>query len=485
MIRSPFHTLAPGSLVPGSLVPGSLAGRTILLLLVGLTVSHLLSMVIYSSERMEAVLLTGEDQTVERIATIAHVIDEVPEQWRQAIATAASSPALRVALSARPDPGPADPPTAPALSEAIRRHLDGGATRRVFAATGDTGGPQEAGALLRWLQEEMIHLLHGARPAQVIRAAIETRDGAWVTFHSPVPDFHPSWFGHAGISALVMGTAILLLSFWVVRHLTRPLSQVAAAAERLGRDVDAPPLPETGPKEVRMVAQAFNRMQERLRRFVEDRTRMLAAISHDLRTPITLLRLRTEFIAETEERIRMQATLEGMEAMIAATLSFARNDMVSEPSLAVDIVSLLSSICDDMADVGLPVTFEPEGRIPLECRPTALRRAFTNLIDNALNYGGTARVFLEKSGTAITIKVEDDGPGVPEDEQENVFKPFYRLEHSRNLDTGGVGLGLSVARTVIHAHGGDIGFRNRAEGGLRVTVTLPLPLPFSAPGSAP
>jgi signal transduction histidine kinase len=287
---------------------------------------------------------------------------------------------------------------------------------------------------------------------------------------------HPFWAGYTGISSLVMAAAILLLSFWVVRRLTRPLSEVAAAAERLGQGVDAPPLAETGSLEVRLVARAFNSMQERLRRFVEDRTRMLAAISHDLRTPITLLRLRTEFIGDPEEQARMRATLDEMEAMIAATLSFARDDATSEPRLRVDLVGLLSSICYDLADAGLPVSFEPTGRLPFECRPAALKRALTNLIENGVKYGHTARVALSALEANIRITVEDDGPGIPAAEQENVFAPFYRLESSRNTSTGGVGLGLSVARTVIHGHGGEVCLRNRPEGGLRAEVTLPYPV---------
>jgi len=286
---------------------------------------------------------------------------------------------------------------------------------------------------------------------------------------------HPFWASYTGVSSLVMAAAILLLSLWVVRRLTRPLSEVAAAAERLGQGVDALPLAETGSLEVRLVARAFNSMQERLRRFVEDRTRMLAAISHDLRTPITLLRLRTEFIGDAEEQARMRATLDEMEAMIAATLSFARDDATSEPRL-MDLVGPLSSICYDLADAGLPVSFEPTGRLPFECRPAALKRALTNLIENGVKYGHAARVALSALEANILITVEDDGPGIPAAEHENVFAPFYRLESSRNASTGGVGLGLSVARTVIHGHGGDIRFRNRPEGGLRIEVTLPYPV---------
>jgi signal transduction histidine kinase len=463
--------------IPSRLVPRSLAGRTVLTLLVGLTASHLLSMVVYSSERVESLVLADETQSIERIATIAALIDEVPVQWRQAIVEAANSPILHVSVAARGDPPGALGGGDPALAALLHQRLRAGPERRIQASLAEPAGVEGDVAAIRWAQEAVVGVLYGPLHGRVVRASIEAADGQWINFHSPVPDFHPTWAGHAGISALVMGSAILLLSFWVVRRLTRPLSQVAAAAERLGHDVEAPPLPETGPDEVRMVAHAFNSMQERLRRFVEDRTRMLAAISHDLRTPITLLRLRTEFISETEEKIRMRATLDEMEAMISATLSFARDDAANEPRQTVDLVGLLSSICYDLADAGLPVSFDPEpiNRLPIDCRSTALKRALTNLIDNAVKYGNGAEVALSVSGANIVITVDDTGRGIPEAEQERVFAPFYRLDPSRNTHTGGVGLGLSVARTVIHAHGGNIQFENRPEGGLRVDVTIPLP----------
>lgn len=463
--------------IPSRLLPRSLAGRTVLTLLVGLTASHLLSMVVYSSERVESLLLTDETQSIERVATIAHLIDEVPVQWRQAIVEAADSPTLRVSIATKGDPLGEAVGGGPALAALLHQRLGAGPERRIQVSLTEPAAIEGELAPIRWAQKMVVSILHGPIHGRVVSASIETVDGQWINFHSPVLDFHPLWAGHAGISALVMGSAILLLSFWVVRRLTRPLSQVAAAAERLGRDVDAPPLSETGPVEVRMVARAFNSMQERLRRFVEDRTRMLAAISHDLRTPITLLRLRTEFISETEEKTRMRATLDEMEAMIAATLSFARDDAANEPRQTVDLVGLLSSVCYDLADAGLPVSFDSEtiDRLPIDCRSTALKRAVTNLIDNGLKYGQTVEVTLSVSGANIVITVDDTGPGIPEAEQEKVFAPFYRLDPSRNTTTGGVGLGLSVARTVIHAHGGDIRFKNRPENGLRVEVTLPLP----------
>ncbi len=231
---------------------------------------------------------------------------------------------------------------------------------------------------------------------------------------------------------------------------------------------------EVGPIEIRQAANAFNDMQERLRRLVENRTRMLAAISHDLRTPITQLRLRAEFIEDAEEQAKTMATLEEMEAMIAATLSFAREDATAEETRIVDLTALLASICDDLADTGKAVSFDPGDTIPLECRPATLKRAVVNLIENALKYGGAARLALAASAKAIRITIDDDGPGIPTGEIANVFLPFYRVEKSRSSATGGIGLGLSIARTIVHAHGGDLMLENRPEGGLRAIIELPV-----------
>jgi signal transduction histidine kinase len=440
-----------------SWLPRSLAGRTILTLFIGLSASHLLSLAVYSAERVETPPWIDQTQALERAAVVAGLVEAAAAGDRPALIQAADAPLFHVRLAATAAPAADDP----ALSRQMRARLGGLPDRQVAVA-------------LSADHDQVLAL--SADHDQVLRAAIETPDRLWLTIEAAIPHRHPFWGSHAGVSALVMMVAILAMAFWVVRRLTRPLSEVAAAAERFGQDVAAPPLPETGPDEVRRVACAFNRMQRQLRRFVEDRTRMLAAISHDLRTPITLLRLRTEFITDLEQQTRMRANLDEMEAMISATLAFARDDTAREASQTVDLVGLVASLCDDMADAGLPVSFEPLGRLPMACRLTALRRAFTNLVNNAIKYGGAARVVLTVTDGAVIIAIDDDGPGIPEDEQENVFQPFYRLDSSRNAETGGVGLGLSVARTILHAHGGDIRFRNRPEGGLRVTVTLPRPV---------
>jgi signal transduction histidine kinase len=222
------------------------------------------------------------------------------------------------------------------------------------------------------------------------------------------------------------------------------------------------------------MSRAFNRMQERLRRLIESRTQMLAALSHDLRTPLTLLRLRTEEVADTEERDKMLTTIGEMDDMIGTTLAFARDEVRAEPRRKVDVAALLASIVDDMADAGLPVTMQPAAPLTRDCQPGALKRAITNLLDNAVKYGKCARVSIATAGKAIEITIDDDGPGIPEAELPRVFQPFYRIEESRSRDTGGTGLGLAIAQAIVQAHGGELTLANRPGSGLRACIILPV-----------
>ncbi|MBT3305280.1 MAG: HAMP domain-containing protein [Alphaproteobacteria bacterium] len=270
-----------------------------------------------------------------------------------------------------------------------------------------------------------------------------------------------------------MTVVVVVLSVWATRRATRPLARFADAAERLGLDVNAPPVDEDGPREVRHVAAAFNTMQNRIRTFVRDRTQMLAAISHDLRTPITRLRLRAEFIEDADLQKKMFDDLEQMEVMIASTLAFARDDAGDEAKKPFDLAVLLQGFCDDASDAGHAAVYIGPDRLTYSGRPIALGRVFTNLIDNAIHYGGNAQVNLAADDQQIVITVADDGDGIPEEQLEQVFAPFHRVEHSRSRETGGVGLGLSVVRSIVHAHGGEVTLSNRAEGGLLATVILP------------
>jgi signal transduction histidine kinase len=305
--------------------------------------------------------------------------------------------------------------------------------------------------------------------------AIRLQGGGWLNAKTLLPPVAPSWAA-ASLSAMaVTAVALVLLVVLLVRRVTRPLGRLSVAAERAGRGAAFQPVEETGPSDVRETIAAFNRMQERQQRYIADRTRMLAAISHDLRTPITSLRIRAEFIEDAELQAKILATLDEMQAMTEATLGFAREDATEETFQETDLSALCESVAADAADIEKDASYiAPEGaRVVVSCRPIALRRALRNIVDNALAYGGTARVAVERANDAVVIVVDDDGPGIPDSDQARVFEPFVRLEESRNRETGGIGLGMAIARTILRAHGGDVELENRQEGGLRVRLTLP------------
>jgi signal transduction histidine kinase len=288
-----------------------------------------------------------------------------------------------------------------------------------------------------------------------------------------LPERGPSFSRQFLLSMGLMAIIILAVSVWVVRRVTAPLASLSTAAERLGNDLNAPPMPEIGTIETRQASHAFNTMQARLRNLIENRTRMLAAISHDLRTPLTLLRLRTENVENATEREKMLATIAEMDAMVATTLAFARDEAVTETRRPTDVAALVQSIVDDMADTGLPVRMEPTEPVVYDCRPAALKRAIRNLIDNAVKYGKKASVAIEATSKSIEITIDDAGPGIPEQELSRVFEPFYRVEKSRSPETGGVGMGLAIALSAVQAHGGQLNLNNRSEGGLRASIVLP------------
>ena len=303
--------------------------------------------------------------------------------------------------------------------------------------------------------------------------SIQLVDGRWlnaVTRQSQESEWAMAFF----VSLISAAVAIVIVVILVVRRLTRPLRALTDAAERVGRGEDVPDLPEKGPKDVRQTTRAFNRMQGRLHRFVHDRTQMLAAVSHDLRSPITVLRLRTEFIEDSDTRQKISATLDEMESMTDAALAFVREDSVQEQTQTIDLTSLVDAVCADLADTGAQISFAIGPAIKIHGRSVSIKRAVRNLLVNAITYGIRARVSLQIDDRRAVILVEDDGPGISADLHEQVFAPFFRAEESRNRETGGVGLGLSIARTIARAHGGDVTF-DRSEGGMfQVILSLPI-----------
>ncbi len=489
-------------------LPRTLFGQMVLILLAGLLVSHLAGTLIFASDRAQAVRAIGGYAAAQRIANLARLVDEAPADWRSRIVAAASDPTLRVTLSSQPPafakaPADADPepiqrylaeqlpaPLAQRLRVAVSAAgppFAGPGARPPFAGFG--AGPPFGGfahpmpmAGMRMGAMPMADppWMAGIGSGRGLAAAVQLSDGQWLSFVTALPNGGPaaSWPFIAALG--VMAVVVVLASVWAVRRVTAPLGMMARAAEQLGRDVNAPPIAEAGTREMRQAAQSFNQMQERIRRLLDNRTRMLAALSHDLRTPLTLLRLRTENLQEAEERERMLATLGELDAMVGASLSFARDQSTTEAWRRTDVSALAASIVDDMADAGLPVTMTPAEPVVLECQPGALRRAFVNLIDNAVKYGKAAHVAIDVSASAVRIDIDDEGPGIPDAELQRVFEPFHRLEQSRSRETGGTGLGLSIALSIVQAHGGTITLANRLSatpclgpGGLRASLVLP------------
>jgi signal transduction histidine kinase len=306
-----------------------------------------------------------------------------------------------------------------------------------------------------------------------LQVAVPLADGPWLTFATGLPAGGPAHSAQFLVSMAIMAAIILGVSAWAVRRVTAPLAALATAAERLGHDVGAPPLPETGTIETRQAARAFNGMQTRLRNLIDNRTRVLAAISHDLRTPLALLRLRTETLDNAQERDKMLRTIAEMDGMIGAALQFAREQNADEPRRQTDLTALVQSVADDMMDAGLAVGIKPAEPVIYDCQPAALKRAVRNLLENAVKYGKSGSVEIRQTARAIEIHVDDEGPGIPRQELARVLEPFYRLDESRSRDTGGVGLGLAIAQSIVQTHGGALTLSNRREGGLRATIVLP------------
>ncbi len=481
-------------------MPNTLAGRTILVLLAGLVTSNLIGLLIFAGERNQALTNIAGDKAAERIVAVVQAVGRAPSAARASAVCSLSGPGLSVMLAPTASIALEKPSwRSTLLSSAIQKLLENSKPERLRVNIGEYGkttSPQkEFIAALQQCRGEkkgMMGMMSANSPMQnmtmspqmaarmqqwrggeILRVSYRLDDNRWLNFSMPSPRFSSLWQSRFFLAFFVMAVVVSLLSVWAVRRSTAPLALFAWAAERLGRDVNAPDLPEGGPREVNRAAKAFNEMQRRLRSLINDRTQMLAAISHDLRTPITRLRLRAEFVEDTEQRNKMLNDLEQMEEMIAATLAFARDDNANEPRQNLDLGDLMQSICDDASDMGNDVVYRGSPNEPFSGRPLALRRAFTNLVDNAVKYGHRARVNIEASPKHFTITIEDDGPGIADTELERVFEPFYRIETSRNRDTGGTGLGLAVVRSIIRSHGGEITLSNSPKGGLRATVTLP------------
>ncbi|MES2989719.1 MAG: ATP-binding protein [Pseudomonadota bacterium] len=306
-----------------------------------------------------------------------------------------------------------------------------------------------------------------------LNVAVELPGKGWMTLRSGWPRSERLVIWQLIAQTLILYVVVLLPVLWAGRRIARPLRNLALATQRFRPGDNADPVEERGPADVRAVIAAYNSLGLRVNAMLDEKDRMLGAIGHDLRTPLMALRVRIESVEDDEDRNKMADTIEEMSRTLDDILSLARLGRPSEPLTEVDVSALVDAVVEDFRDLEKHVVFEETPRLTMRLRPTLMRRAVRNLIENAVKYGGGAEVFLKSEGKSVAIQVCDRGPGIPQASLHKVFDPFTRLEESRNRDTGGVGLGLALARAIVRDAGGEISLANREGGGLAAVITLP------------
>jgi signal transduction histidine kinase len=457
-------------------LPKSLFGRLMFVLLTGLIASQLLGAYVLLRDRGALLYETSGWHIAQRLAGIVQLMNTQTLEQRALTLRTLNTPTFRLTLEDAPHLAHTDESIAAAHLRALFSHIVGG-SRPVRAAVVPEGQADEPLAHFGPGMGPMMRMpgppfAFASRPV-AFQVETQLRDGTWVRLIQDLPPDHLLLPYKVLLTLVILLLSVVGLSLLAVRTVTRPLVTLGRAAELLGRDIHRPPLDEErGPEEVRRAAHAFNTMQARIANQIRERERFLAAVSHDLKTPITRLRLRAELVQDIAIRGKIVQDLNDMETMTAATLEFIRGTQQPEDRKLVDITSLLESLQQDHEAMGQKLRLRGSAA-PYPTRPMALRRCLENLIDNAINYGNEADITVEDDAHALVILIADQGTGIPDKDLEQVFEPFYRLEKSRSRNTGGVGLGLSIARGLARSSGGDLHLRNRPEGGLEATLILP------------
>lgn len=467
--------------------PRTLFSRLVILLLFGLVLAEAITALVLTRDRGELIQRTAGIHSAQRIAGIVRVLESMTPQQRRDTAAALDTPGSRISLTLPPLPTTADDSSTTGSAMflvALRYYLDADRDIRLrltnaqgeqpFAATDPAavGMPMNRGMhdmMMRHMTEAGLALPSGGH--HLIQ--VQLRDGQWVSFGEQLPEGIAAWplriMVALGLVLLILGLVALLAVRWIVR----PLAYLAASARALGEDLQRPPLVEEGPEEVRGTLHAFNIMQQKIRRFVDERSRFLAAISHDLKTPITRLRLRSGLLEDSELQAKFERDLEEMETLVQGILDFMRDQSGHGELQAMDINDLLETLQIDGEESGATVTLDGRASRSFYCQPVSMRRLITNLVDNAVKYGGRADITVMDSADELRIVIADNGRGIPESDLGRVFEPFTRIDDSRNRELGGSGLGLSIARNIAQAHGGTLNLRNREDGGLVAEIVLP------------
>ncbi|MBK7137235.1 MAG: HAMP domain-containing protein [Rhodocyclales bacterium] len=452
-------------------LPRSLFGQIVLALVAGILVAQLAGAWLLLDDRSRFGDRLRREYAAQRIAGIISVLDAAPAEERPRLVRALSVPPTRLTLDEPWQASGAElGPEASVFLQRVSRELERPLPLQVLSIRHVPRAERRPG---RDMARQDRHMRHDG--PLVLLAVTQARldDGTVVTFRHALPQPPSDWpLRLLGLLAL-LAIVVALLSGWAVRRLTRPLASLANAADGLARNLDQKPLDEKGPQEVARAARSFNAMQRSLKAYLETRAQALAGVSHDLRLPLTRLRLRLEQLPENDARAAMQRDIEEMDAMVGGTLDYLRAGADTEQAVKLNLVALLEGLAEDAEAAGAKVSLHGTAA-PLTARPQALRRCLANLIDNARRYGGgEVDVTLVDNASSVEIRIEDRGAGIPAEERERVFEPYVRLEASRARHTGGTGLGLAIARAVARAHGGEVTLAGRAGGGTAAIVTLP------------
>jgi len=445
-------------------LPRSLVGRLGLLLVITVVCAQAIGVAIFMSETSQLHRALARTQAVDRMATLVRVIDAAPPSSRGDIIQAFGSRLHRYSAS-----------DTPLAADAVMGEQEQQVALRLRRLTKNRLHDPRIALVERNHDAEDEGTGGLVASQQALQMSVQLRDGIWLNDEAPLQRLMLPAVNVADVWLYILAgsvAAMIAVVLFVVRWITRPLTTLAEAADRVGRGETVELLSVRGPYEVTHTVTAFNVMQRRLSRFMSDRLMMLAAISHDLRTPMTAARLRAEMIEDVEVRDAIVRSLTEMQHITESTLLFARDETLSEESRAIDLASLVEAVADDLAATGQHITIAGHDHLHYCCRPALMRRALSNLMSNATKYGKRACVALQLTEEHVRIRIDDEGPGLPQDQLEKVFEPFVRIEPSRNSETGGLGLGLSIARTIIRAHGGDVRLSNLASG-LRAEIILP------------
>jgi signal transduction histidine kinase len=462
-------------------LPQSLPSWILLILIAGLLTTQVATLSIVSRDRAENSNVLELFRLSEHAHTLVKVLYAAPAPERKQLAAALSNAANPLSMSDQPavtSAIAADDSLAELEDVLVARLQEFGVTdariRRVSArAPNNTPNPDAPDPDAGLIERQLSDLAEDFSQSDGLAASIRFKDGQWLNFVTPIAPVNPIFTAQTLPLFVSVAAIVIAMSIWAMRRLTAPYTALERAVKRIGEDVKSPPLPEFGSSEYKSAARAVNAMQAQLREYVADREQLAAALAHDLRTPLTRIRLRLELLRKSQLRQSLTHDLNDIEAISRSVIDFATYEIIDEEQEKIDFWSLVDSVADNYPQVSFDKPVRSSRGLICIGRPIALRRCITNLVDNAVTYGGKAHISLAQSGSDILLTIHDEGPGIPQAKLAEVFQPFRRVESSRNRQTGGFGLGLTIARNIARRCGGDIKLENDVKGGLRAELRIP------------